>query len=225
MTGCYTTWREGRAAALLTVGVLMGTFAASPAAADQKIVTAGQRIQNSLTQAQPGDTVFVREGVYKETLEFERDGRADAPIVLMAWPGEKPIVEASETMLTLNRSYTVVDGLIFDHLNGNSDAMDFSGRELDGVDLRDFDLRGARFDGAILTNVELRGVDLTGASFQGATLYFVDLRETTLEKVNFSDAVITRSYLDGVTWRETVCPTGVLSNSNFGTCRGQLSKL
>ena len=106
-----------------------------------------------------------------------------------------------------------------------TDAMDFSGRELDGIDLRDFDLRGARFDGAILTNVELRGVDLTGASFRGATLYFVDLRETTLEKVNFSDAVITRSYLDGVTWRDTVCPTGVSSNSNFGTCRGQLSEL
>ena len=109
--------------------------------------------------------------------------------------------------------------------SANSDAMDFSGRELDGVDLRDFDLRGARFDGAILTNVELRGVDLTGASFEGATLYFVDLRETTLEKVNLSDAVITRSYLDGVRWNETVCPTGVLSTANFGTCRGQLSNL
>lgn len=104
-------------------------------------------------------------------------------------------------------------------------AMDFRGRELDGVDLRDFDLRGARFDGATLTNVELRGADLTGASFQGATLYFVDLRETTLESVDLKDAVITKSYLDGVTWSETVCPTGVLSTSNFGTCRGQLSKL
>ena len=103
------------------------------------------------------------------------------------------------------------------------DAMDFSGRELDGVDLRDFDLRGARFDGAVLTNVELQGVDLTGASFQGATLYFVDLRETKLERVNLSDAMITRSYLDGAVWSETVCPSGVVSNDNFGTCRGQLA--
>ena len=122
---------------------------------------------------------------------------------------------------------TCTDGTVsrVDMGNVPSDALDFSGRELDGLDLRDFDLRGARFDGAILTNVELRGVDLTGASFQGATLYSVDLRETTLENVNLSDAVITRSHLDGVTWRETVCPTGVLSTSNFGTCRGQLSKL
>ena len=89
--------------------------------------------------------------------------------------------------------------------------------------LRDFDLRGARFDGAVLTNVELQGVDLTGASFQGATLYFVDLRETKLERVNLSDAMITRSYLDGAVWSETVCPSGVVSSDNFGTCRGQLS--
>ena len=122
---------------------------------------------------------------------------------------------------------TCQDGTVSRLDRGSEDesAMDFRGRELDGVDLRDFDLRGARFDGATLTNVELRGVDLTGASFQGATLYFVDLRETKLDGVDLKDAVITKSYLDGVTWAETVCPTGVLSSSNFGTCRGQLSKL
>ena len=144
------------------------------------------------------------------------------------------LTEASEPECSLQvladgtEVITCTDGSVnrvHSETSDTSDAMDFSGRELDGVDLRDFDLRGARFDGAILTNVELRGVDLTGASFQGATLYFVDLRETTLEKVDLTNAVITRSYLDGVMWSETVCPTGVLSTANFVTCRGQLSKL
>ena len=129
--------------------------------------------------------------------------------------------DGAEVITCKDGSVSRVDSGSSEHL----DAMDFRGRELDGIDLRDFDLRGARFDGAILTNVELRGADLTGASFQGATLYFVDLRETKLESVDFSDAVITRSYLDGVVWNETVCPTGVVSTTNFGTCRGQLSKL
>jgi len=108
-------------------------------------------------------------------------------------------------------------------LKSKSDAMDFRGRELDGVDLRLFDLRGARFDGAILTNVEFRGVDLTGASFEGATLYVVDFREANLEGVNLKNAVVSRSHLEGVLWGETICPTGVTSSNNFGTCRGQLS--
>lgn len=108
---------------------------------------------------------------------------------------------------------------------GQSDAMDFRGRELDGIDLREFDLRGARFDGAVLMNVEFRGADLTGASFEGATLYFVDLRETKLENVNMNNAVVSRSHLEGAEWSETICPTGILSSENYGTCRGQLSRL
>ena len=106
-----------------------------------------------------------------------------------------------------------------------SDAMDFRGRELDGIDLREFDLRGARFDGAVLMNVEFRGADLTGASFEGATLYFVDLRETKLENVNLNNAVVSRSHLEGAQWLKTICPTGISSSDNYGTCRGQLSRL
>lgn len=75
-------------------------------------------IGRALAEAQPGDTVQVRTGVYdaeRQKLNFARSGRADAWIVLRSadGPGRAEIDgrgEAEEIVLLLNRSYVVVEG-------------------------------------------------------------------------------------------------------------------
>ncbi|RIV37650.1 hypothetical protein D2L64_15000 [Micromonospora radicis] len=69
---------------------------------------------------------------------------------------------------------------------------DLRNARLIGAQLRDVDLRGAKLDGADLTGADLRGADLTGAS------------------------------MIQVTWSNTICPDGTLSDADGGTCQGHL---
>jgi hypothetical protein len=69
---------------------------------------------------------------------------------------------------------------------------DLRNASLTGDRLRDADLRGAKLDGADLTRADLTGADLTGAS------------------------------LVKVTWSQTVCPDGTVSDAGGGTCQGHL---
>lgn len=55
-----------------------------------------RRIARALEAAQPGDTVLLRDGTYRETIQPARDGRPDAPITLAAAPGARPVISALE---------------------------------------------------------------------------------------------------------------------------------
>ncbi len=71
----------------------------SPAAADDNPGTAEKpfRTINAAAQvAQPGDTVLVRAGVYRERVSPARGGSAETPIVYQAAPGERVEVKGSE---------------------------------------------------------------------------------------------------------------------------------
>ncbi|MDD2611453.1 MAG: right-handed parallel beta-helix repeat-containing protein [Bacteroidales bacterium] len=66
-------------------------------------------IQKGLGLINPGDTVFVREGVYKEKISFNRSGNNNSYITLKAYPGEKATisgdglsVNGDESLITLN---------------------------------------------------------------------------------------------------------------------------
>lgn len=50
-------------------------------------------IQHALDTAVAGDIILVREGVYHETISFNTAGSADAPIVLAAYPNERPVID------------------------------------------------------------------------------------------------------------------------------------
>jgi serralysin len=52
-------------------------------------------IQHAVDQAQPGDAIEVRDGLYAEAVHFTRSGASGAPIALRSHPGEHPIIEAS----------------------------------------------------------------------------------------------------------------------------------
>ncbi len=114
--------------------------------AGNQVVTSGQSIQSSLASLQPGDTLFVRAGTYVESLSFPNAGRAGSPIVLMAWPGERPVIKSSgDRLLTLNKDYLVVDGFILDHGNKSSDAIRIRGNAK-GCVIRNNEIRNGRRD-------------------------------------------------------------------------------
>ena len=128
------------ACALILAGT--GTFLY----AGNQVVTSGQSIQSRLSSLQPGDTLFVRAGTYTESLSFSTSGRPGSPIVLMAWPGERPIIKSSgDRLLTLNKDYLVVDGFILDHGNKSSDAIRIRG-DARGCIIRNNEIRNGRRD-------------------------------------------------------------------------------
>lgn len=50
-------------------------------------------IQHGSNMAMAGDTVYVKNGMYKEWVSFQNSGRSDAPIWFVAYPGHKPIID------------------------------------------------------------------------------------------------------------------------------------
>jgi hypothetical protein len=54
-------------------------------------------IQKALNTLQPGQRALVRAGTYGESLSMDRAGSSSAPISVEAYPGEKPIVDATDT--------------------------------------------------------------------------------------------------------------------------------
>ncbi len=80
-------------------------------------------IQKGIDEAVAGDSVLVRAGTYFESLAMQQSGTAGAYIVLMAYPGEVPVVDGSSSSddklvdwTSQRPDYIVFDG--FDVRNG-----------------------------------------------------------------------------------------------------------
>ncbi len=94
------------AAAALLAGAVTGARGAelyvSPAGDDghtglgPEPAQALRTIQAGVNKLQPGDTLFIRGGVYRETVTFPRSGEAGRPLTLKAYPGEKPLVSGCD---------------------------------------------------------------------------------------------------------------------------------
>lgn len=125
-------------AALLTL-IFLGDLCAGT-----QEVKPGESINAKLSTLQPGDTLLVRSGTYAEAISLPRSGAAGKPIVLQAYPGEKPVIAVTGTMLNADQDYWVIRGLIFDHLGGASDAVKIRGRF---ITLSHCELRNGKRDG------------------------------------------------------------------------------
>ena len=53
-------------------------------------------IQQGVDVLKPGDTCYVREGVYREVVTLGKSGTKDQPIWLRAYPGERAVVDGTE---------------------------------------------------------------------------------------------------------------------------------
>lgn len=127
----------------ISLMILWGRFEAR---AGIKTVSPGQSIQSALETLSPGDTLMVRAGTYREGLTLPRSGSPGKPIVLMAYPGEKPVVESSDQVLSISKSYWIIDGFVFDHLDASSDAIKI-GSGASFVTIRNCEIRNGKRDG------------------------------------------------------------------------------
>lgn len=55
-------------------------------------------IQHGINQARPGDTVFLRGGVYVETFKVRASGTPGNPITVQSYPGETAVVDGQYTL-------------------------------------------------------------------------------------------------------------------------------
>src|SRR5262245_44059898 len=78
-------------------------------------------IQHAANSVSPGDTVFVRGGIYRERVTFNTAGTADNPVTFQNFPDENPVVDGTGLPIPkmdyatglfefTNSSYLVVQG-------------------------------------------------------------------------------------------------------------------
>ena len=58
-----------------------------------------QTLQKGANLLNPGDILYVRGGIYQQTVTFDRSGTATAPIQILAYPSEIPIVDGDNYRL------------------------------------------------------------------------------------------------------------------------------
>jgi len=66
----------------------------------------------------PGDTIWVRGGIYKEEVAVQIGGKSDLPLTIKAFPGEKPVIDGEGKRKngivlrkTVNADYVTIEGL------------------------------------------------------------------------------------------------------------------
>jgi hypothetical protein len=95
------------------------------------------RIQDALNVAEPGDTISVRAGTYRETLRTIRGGSASQRIVLRGNASEPVVVTTRGRVLTVSHPYITVESLVLDGEYGADDTVRI------GTDASHFTLRHA----------------------------------------------------------------------------------
>lgn len=110
--------------------------------------------------------------------------------------------------------------------SSNLTADDFEAANLSGGNLSNARLRSSRFYAANLTGTSFYEADLTGADLTNANLTGGNVQYANLTNVNFTRADLqgvstSGAVVTGAVWNDTICPTGVNSNNNLGTCVGQ----
>jgi len=84
---------------LLAAGGVGAEYHVSPSGSDSAPGSTARpfrTIQRGLRAAKAGDTVFLRAGVYRETVRLDASGRKGQPIRLMAYPGETATLSGAE---------------------------------------------------------------------------------------------------------------------------------
>jgi hypothetical protein len=85
---------------------------AAPGTKDRPWKTLGRVSRPGEPAAGPGDTVWVRGGVYRETLTLSRGGQRDRPLALKVFPAEKATIDGED-----KRYYGIlVEGGTADHI-------------------------------------------------------------------------------------------------------------
>ena len=75
-------------------------------------------IRQGVSYLLPGDTLYVREGTYVETVVITRSGTVTSPIVIMAYPGEEPVIDGQDKLPSRDWGDLVVLRGDYIHMSG-----------------------------------------------------------------------------------------------------------
>ncbi|GAP11681.1 right handed beta helix region/Chondroitinase B [Bellilinea caldifistulae] len=105
----------------LIANAARNTYYVSPDGLDTNPGTITQpwrTISKAVRTVKAGDIVYIRQGTYMEQVEIIASGSADSPVQLLAYPGEKVIIDGNNrlpssytALLSLRGSWIKVDGL------------------------------------------------------------------------------------------------------------------
>lgn len=73
-------------------------------------------IEKAAQMVRPGETVYIREGIYAESVSFDISGTAANPIKIQAYPGENPAIDGGFSggygaLLEIRGDYNYIDGI------------------------------------------------------------------------------------------------------------------
>jgi hypothetical protein len=127
----------------------------------QTIVNPGQSIQAAINSAPSGHIICVRAGTYHEQIEFKPP---DSGLTVMAYPGERPILDGQGTIPSTNLQF--FPGLV--HIMASNVTVD------------GFEVRNSAFRGVVvyqpsttttrMENVTVRNMIVTGSRDMGITV-------------------------------------------------------
>lgn len=75
-------------------------------------------INRALAIAKPGDTIFVRGGIYHEKVVFPKSGQLDRYVTLKAHPGEQPIIDGTGLSISGKDALVTVSNVSFIQVEG-----------------------------------------------------------------------------------------------------------
>lgn len=136
-------------------------------------------IQHAVNLVAAGDTVIVRAGTYVETVTIRNSGTATAPISIIAYPGEQPVIDGRagvdglnsglpsigalygtssrdgtgfryEPLVSIEASYILFDGIDITRSMGRGLRAWNNGNEIIGLTIRNCDISYSREAGLLL---------------------------------------------------------------------------
>ena len=162
-------------------------------------------INYALSKASAGDTVFVRAGTYTNRVIFGKSGLLGKPITLKAYPGERPLIDGSQTTATglmamvsfPDVKFLTIEGFDIAHFQTQNPGVDPMGISITG-NSRDIDIRNCNiFDikNFHLTNRSAHAIFVLGngsevmrdINITGCTVH--DTQTGTSENVTFAGNV------------------------------------
>lgn len=87
---------------------------------DGIIVSSASELENAISSAKAGQTIYVRAGDYNlGYLEISCSGEPNAPITIKNYPNEKPVITGSEIVFTSGIKYVNFEGFMLKDLSGD----------------------------------------------------------------------------------------------------------
>ncbi|MFB1483271.1 right-handed parallel beta-helix repeat-containing protein [Corallococcus sp. RDP092CA] len=141
-----------------------------------------RRIQDAVSRLQPGQLAYVAGGLYEENLTWATasDGTKDAPILLQARPGDRPLLRnvGTRPLMDVTRSHWIIDGFDLDGAGVRSPLVRFTGESTHHVLLRRSTLSGGGGGTALFIAEGAHHIQVDRTTLSG-TFNWSDLREDT----------------------------------------------